>query len=65
MRQIIKLYFEIENIWFKLPEKLRYLLVGGFNTVFAYGVITLCSAPAPLSTPELAVALSAAVDGAR
>ena len=39
MRQIIKLYFEIENIWFKLPEKLRYLLVGGFNTVFAYGVL--------------------------
>ena len=30
-------------------------------TVFAYGVITLCSSPAPLTRPELIVALSAAV----
>lgn len=24
------------KIWFKLPEKLRFLLVGGFNTVVSY-----------------------------
>lgn len=34
----LKLYFWAENIWFKLPQKLRFLLVGGFNTVFAYTV---------------------------
>ena len=31
-----KLYFILENIWFSLPQKIRFLLVGGFNTVFTY-----------------------------
>ncbi len=36
---LFELYFKIEKMWFdKVPEKLRFLLVGGFNTVFAYGV---------------------------
>lgn len=35
---IVDLYKRIESIWFRIPEKLRFLLVGGFNTVFAYGV---------------------------
>ena len=36
---LFELYFKIENLWFKMvPEKLRFLLVGGFNTVFAYAV---------------------------
>ena len=36
---LYELYFKVENLWFKLvPEKLRFVLVGGFNTVFAYGV---------------------------
>ncbi len=26
------------KIWFKLPEKLRFLLVGGFNTVISYTI---------------------------
>jgi len=39
MKTVVKLYFWAENIWFKLPEKLRFLLVGGFNTVFAFGVL--------------------------
>lgn len=38
MTWIINLYKKIENIWFKIPEKLRFLLVGGFNTVFAYAI---------------------------
>ena len=34
---LIDLYLRIEDAWFYyLPQKLRYLLVGGFNTVFAY-----------------------------
>jgi len=33
----MELYFKIERLWFqKFPEKVRFLLVGGFNTVFAY-----------------------------
>jgi len=36
---LYELYFKIENLWFKMvSEKVRFLLVGGFNTVFAYGV---------------------------
>lgn len=35
---VIRWYKAIENIWFRLNQKIRFLLVGGFNTVFAYGV---------------------------
>ena len=38
---MIKLYLWVEKIWFRLPQKLRFLLVGGFNTVFAYLVLNL------------------------
>lgn len=33
---MIKFIKFIWNTWFKLPEKLRFLLVGGFNTVVSY-----------------------------
>lgn len=33
---LIRLYKTIENIWFIVPEKIRFLLVGGFNTLTAY-----------------------------
>ena len=37
-----ELYFKIEKWWFEhICEKMRFLLVGGFNTVFAYGVYAL------------------------
>ena len=35
------LYKKIENWWFSFNQKIRFLLVGGFNTVFAYGVFAL------------------------
>ena len=38
IKTFIKLYLWAENIWFKFPQKLRFLLVGGFNTVLAYAV---------------------------
>jgi putative flippase GtrA len=31
----------IFKIWFKLPEKLRFILVGGYNTVFSYATFCL------------------------
>ena len=37
---IVKLYKWAENLWFSFPEKLRFLLVGGFNTVLAWSVLT-------------------------
>ncbi len=36
-----KLYLMAEKIWFRFPQKIRFLLVGGFNTVFAYLVLNL------------------------
>ena len=36
-----KLYLWAEKIWFRFPQKLRFLFVGGFNTVFAYLVLNL------------------------
>lgn len=33
-----KLYFALERVWFKWPQKVRFLLVGGFNTVVGYGL---------------------------
>ncbi|MBQ9235528.1 MAG: GtrA family protein [Alphaproteobacteria bacterium] len=33
---MIKLYRQLEGYWFSLPEKIRFILVGGFNTVVSY-----------------------------
>lgn len=35
---LFSVYNKLEKWWFNLPQKIRFLLVGGFNTVFAYGV---------------------------
>jgi predicted glycoside hydrolase/deacetylase ChbG (UPF0249 family)/putative flippase GtrA len=37
----LRLYQKLERWWFRLPQQGRYLLVGGFNTVFAYAVFAL------------------------
>jgi len=47
---LIDLYLKIEHLWFeKIPEKIRFLLVGGFNTVFAYAfyafLFAVCGLP--------------------
>lgn len=39
LQWVVKTYLWAENLWFKFPEKLRYLLVGGFNTVLAYSLL--------------------------
>jgi putative flippase GtrA len=39
---MIELYRKIEGFWFaRAPQKLRYLLVGGFNTCAAYAIFAL------------------------
>lgn len=38
---MIRLYRMLENVWFGWPQKLRFLLTGGFNTVFSYGLFVL------------------------
>ena len=33
---IVKLYKNIEKIWFKIDQKIRVILVGGFNTAVSF-----------------------------
>ncbi len=33
---IVKLYKDIEKIWFRLDQKIRFILVGGFNTTVSF-----------------------------
>ena len=33
---LTKLFYKIWDFWLRQPEKLRFLLVGGFNTIIAY-----------------------------
>ncbi len=38
---IKKLWLFVWNLWFQFPQSIRFILVGGFNAVFAYGVFCL------------------------
>lgn len=44
----VALYRFLEKHWFKLNQKIRFLLVGGFNTVLAYSLFALLFAVAGL-----------------
>ena len=39
--KLITFYQKLEKFWFSISQKIRFLLVGGFNTVFAYSVYAL------------------------
>ncbi len=36
MSVVVEIFWKLWNWWFRLPDKLRYLLVGGFNACVAY-----------------------------
>ena len=36
MKYLTKAFWAIWNFWFKLPDKIRFLLVGGFNASVQY-----------------------------
>ncbi len=36
MKFLIKIFRTLWNFWFKLPDKIRFLLVGGFNATVQY-----------------------------
>ena len=38
MNKVIDLYLYLFRIWLRFPEQLRYILVGGYNTVFSYAL---------------------------
>lgn len=41
MKHLIKFFIKVWNFWFKLPDKIRFLLVGGFNATVQY-IIYAC-----------------------
>ena len=36
MKTLIRIFWDIWSFWFRLPDKLRFLLVGGFNASVSY-----------------------------
>lgn len=36
MRFVMKIFWAVWNFWFTLPDKIRFLLVGGFNAAVSY-----------------------------
>lgn len=41
MNFVVKIFWSIWNFWFRLPDKLRYVLVGGFNATVQYLLFAL------------------------
>ena len=41
LKQIALFYQKIFNLWMRFPQKIRFLLVGGYNTVFSYALYVL------------------------
>ncbi len=36
MQMLLNLYLKLFHFWMRFPQKLRFLLVGGYNTLFSY-----------------------------
>ena len=36
MKKLIALFWKVWHFWFQLPDKIRFLLVGGFNVCVSY-----------------------------
>ena len=41
INKLIHLYQKIFQFWMRVPQKIRFLLVGGYNTVFSYALYAL------------------------
>ncbi len=56
MHKLIEIYLILFRFWMTFPEKLRFLLVGGYNTVFSYALYTLFLYLSNGSLPQIALA---------
>ena len=41
MRLIVNLFWKVWRFWFALPDKVRFVLVGGFNATVQYALYAL------------------------
>ena len=58
MKTVINLYLSIYRVWLQLPEKIRFVLVGGYNTVFSYLLYALFLFLSGNELPQTALFLS-------
>lgn len=58
MHKLIHIYFILFRFWMTFPEKLRFLLVGGYNTVFSYLLYILFLYLLNNDSPQIALILS-------
>ncbi len=58
MKRLIDLYIKVFHFWMRFPEKVRFLLVGGYNTVFSYLIYALFLYMSNGTQPQIALALS-------
>lgn len=58
MKKLIDLYLKLFHFWLRFPEKIRFLLVGGYNTVISYALYTLFVWLTAGSEPQQALFLS-------
>lgn len=55
MKIIIELYKRLFNFWMKFPEKIRFILVGGYNAVISYILYALILWLTDERSPQLAL----------
>lgn len=55
INKIIQLYLIVFNFWMKFPQKIRFVLVGGYNTVISYGIYALILWSINEKSPQLAL----------
>ena len=55
INKIIQLYLIVFNFWMKFPQKIRFILVGGYNTVISYGIYALILWSINEKSPQLAL----------
>lgn len=58
MKKLIELYLIVFHFWMRFPEKLRFLLVGGYNTVVSYILYALFLWMSDEDYPQLSLLLS-------
>ncbi len=58
MKKLIQLYLKLYHFWMRQPEKIRFVLVGGYNAVIGYSLYALFVWLNNEQYPQLALLLS-------
>lgn len=58
IKEIVALYLIIFHFWMRFPEKIRFLLVGGYNTLISYLIYALICYCTLEKYPQMALFLS-------